>query len=136
MNVNSVSFTGTPKAAKKPLTKGQKAAAITGAVVTTAAVASAVAAFAMGKKVDGNILNKLGAGYKAIGSFVAQNAVKVGGFVAEKAQKAGQWIGQKAQTAGTWVQENIISKLPKFNKVVEVVEEVAEDAAENLQGLA
>ena len=79
MNVNSVSFTGAPKAAKKPLTKGQKAAAITGAVVTTAAVASAVAAFAMGKGVEGNILNKLSAGYKAMGSFVANS-------------KAGKWV--------------------------------------------
>lgn len=97
MNINSVSFTGAPKAAKKPLTKGQKAAAITGAVVGTAAVASAVAAFAMGKGVDGNILNKLGAGYKAMGSFVAKNVTKAGNFVAEKAQDA--WIGiQKAFT--------------------------------------
>ena len=101
MNVNSVSFTGTPKTEKKPLTKGQKAVAITGAVVGTAAVASVVAASVLGKgKVDGNILNKLGAGYKAIGSFVAQNAVKAGGFVAEKAQNA--WIGiQKAFTGFT-----------------------------------
>ena len=87
MNVNQVSFTGAQKA-KKPLTKGQKAAAITGAVVTTAAVASVVAAGLLGKKVDGNVLNKISAGYKTMGSFIADNA-----------KVAGKWINGKFQDA-------------------------------------
>ena len=114
MNVNSVSFTGAPKAAKKPLTKGQKAAAITGAVAGTAAVASAVAAFAMGKGVGGNIL----AGYKAMGSFVAKNATKAGNFVAEKAQDA--WIG---------IQKAFTGFISKFGTTAEEAATLAEDLA-------
>lgn len=118
MNVNQVSFTGANQT-KKPMTKGQKAAAITGAVVGTAAVASAVAAFAMGKKVNGNIL----AGYKAMGSFIADKAVK-----------GWDWAGKKFGEAVAWANENVISKFKNtqapveevVEEVVEVVEEVAE----------
>ncbi|MBQ4646332.1 MAG: hypothetical protein IJB79_03185 [Candidatus Gastranaerophilales bacterium] len=73
--------------AKKPLTKAQKAAAITGAVVATAAVATTIAAGVMGKKVqpDAKLLNKIGAGYKQMGSFIASKASDFGAWVAKKA---------------------------------------------------
>ena len=58
--------------AKKPLTKKQKAAIATGAVATTVALGSAVAAYALGKSaykaagMDSKFFEKIKAGYEII----------------------------------------------------------------------
>ena len=61
--------------AKKPLTKKQKAAIATGAVVTTVALGSAVAAYALGRNAEGTkLLGKLKEGYKAMPGKIAELA--------------------------------------------------------------
>ena len=118
MNVNSVSFTGNPNKTKKPLTKGQKAAIATTAVVGTLATASVVAAYALGKgkAPDAKLLAKFTEGYKTMGKFVADNA-----------KVAGEWIAKKAGEVADAAKKTFANLTSKFGSTAEEAATLADD---------
>jgi hypothetical protein len=101
------------------LPKAKKAAVITSAAVGTAAAASAVAAFCLGKgKVEAKgikaVLPALKAGYAEMGKFAAKTAKKAWNFVTEKFGVVKEWI------------------TGKFSKTAEKVQDVAQQVAEDV----
>ena len=94
----------------KALPKAKKAAVITSAAVGTAAAASAVAAFCLGKgKVEAKgvkaILPALGAGYKTMGSAAVKAGKAAWGFVTEKFNVVKDWSTSKLPKAAEKAQE-------------------------------
>ena len=153
LGVNPITVQAQPK---KPLTKGQKAAITTGAVLATAATAATIAACVIGgkKAPDAKLLAKIGTGFGEMGSFIAKNAKVAGEFVSAKAKATGEFVSTKAKAAGEtisaktksaseWVsnktkdadkaiKESFEALQAKFHKTAEVAEEVIEDLEENL----
>ena len=106
MNVNQVSFTGAQ--AKKPMSKGKKAAITAGAVLATAATAATIAAGVIGgkKTPDAKLLAKLGTGFGAMGSFVAQKASDAGKAIEKTFHNLVAKLGTTAEEAATLADES------------------------------
>lgn len=128
MNVNQVSFTAhQAKAAKKPLTKGQKAAIATTAVVGAAAVATVVASAITGKKVapDAKFLGQISAGFGTITNKAGESLKTAGGWITDKAGKAGKFVKEQAGKVGEFFKGLFQSK-----KVQDAAQEVGETIAQ------
>jgi len=128
MNVNQVSFTGAQ--AKKPMSKGKKVAITAGAVLATAATAATIAAGVIGgkKTPDAKLLAKLGTGFGAMGSFVAQKATATGSWVGKKAQTVGEWIGKKASDAGKAIEKTFHNLVAKLGTTAEEAATLADES--------
>ena len=129
MNVNQVSFTGAPN--QKKLSKGQKTAAIAGAVATAGAIATTAVALYKGKGIEGSVFKKIGAGYKVIGQAIT-GLFKEGGAI----RKAYDATVKKATEIFEGIKAKFRTAPEAAEEAIEVIEDAVEEVAEEVVGHA